>query len=960
MDDKSTQQCWIFQRNPDRFDWLSRETISAAFADTKANFVDVSGHVEPWTVSRYFREMREGDIAFFWQSGARGGLEGWGKIIQAAHEPEPGNWRIRVDTRILLRAPIARNRVKNGSYMGRHSLFKRGGAVGANHRCGADQAVELKKLFEEDELPAPPLDFGDGLRTVFELVEELELPTPLSEDAERLLNVAAQVSKAKKTNEGDISVSSVFFAACEWGRMQGQEDLPRELLLFSKKVADLAAGDDAYDAALREYSIGVLDLDPDRPTYLPEKGNLSPSVKTVLRACAQTRSTQIRLLLLLQTVVRQILKHGGSGGYLWDRLPAVLEAGEQLLAAVISGTSPHVEQDCWTTKDQLGYFDYACAFENFLKDSRTKAPMTISIQAPWGGGKTSLMRMIQELIDPGAPDLIEKRASETSEEDTSSTGAHSADGAKLTFGEVEARLQAPIQAAPSGALTSTSSNDSPALRIEETDIPTIWFNAWTFQNHNQIWAGLGTAIIEGLSNRLPAAERESFRLSLNLQRIDRSAVRDAIHRYLISQLFSFVLKGGWLMLTLMLGGAGYVLANVGRVLVESPSPVGFLVPDGVSAIGVGVGGALGFGASLFLKWKDALSQPADVKLDKYFAVPDYKSERGFTYDVSEDLRKALKLVPLEEVGGTSHPKPIVIFIDDLDRCPPPKIAELFEAINLFLAGEFPNCIIILGMDSEIVAASLQKTHADIFKHLETDMGAATLGWRYMDKFVQLPFVVPSISPEQVERYLDWLVEAETNGNQALGEDPRPDPHPDDPPANNTATSIDTEERRRLIRARSDQQAREGDNVRLALEKAKIHFSNNPRALKRLANVFRFYMNLRAAREEFDQGAPTIAQLRNWVILMLRWPDFYRWLRAEAYQEQAVALSAVAGETTLAKVEALEANDKETWWEAFSESLGESLEKRTWFGDRALERFFDEIKADGDDASLAKGAGRGFW
>ncbi len=70
-----------------------------------------------------------------------------------------------------------------------------------------------------------------------------------------------------------------------------------------------------------------------------------------------------------------------------------------------AGPSTHVARDKWTIDDALGYFPYAYAIFRFLTDPETAPPLAISIQAPWGGGKTSLMRMIQAQLDPGHPGL---------------------------------------------------------------------------------------------------------------------------------------------------------------------------------------------------------------------------------------------------------------------------------------------------------------------------------------------------------------------------------------------------------------------------------------------------------------------------------------------------------------------------------------------------------------------------
>src|SRR5438105_3184322 len=65
-------------------------------------------------------------------------------------------------------------------------------------------------------------------------------------------------------------------------------------------------------------------------------------------------------------------------------------------AVATAGLAGHLASDLWTRTDSLGYRAYSHALYRFLTDPRTQAPLTVAIQAAWGGGKTSLMRMVQE------------------------------------------------------------------------------------------------------------------------------------------------------------------------------------------------------------------------------------------------------------------------------------------------------------------------------------------------------------------------------------------------------------------------------------------------------------------------------------------------------------------------------------------------------------------------------------
>ena len=43
---------------------------------------------------------------------------------------------------------------------------------------------------------------------------------------------------------------------------------------------------------------------------------------------------------------------------------------------------------------------------------------------------------------------------------------------------------------------------------------------------------------------------------------------------------------------------------------------------------------------------------------------------------------------------------VVVFVDDLDRCPPERIVQVIDAIKLFL--DVPGCVYVMGLDREII------------------------------------------------------------------------------------------------------------------------------------------------------------------------------------------------------------------------------------------------------------------
>ncbi len=128
---------------------------------------------------------------------------------------------------------------------------------------------------------------------------------------------------------------------------------------------------------------------------------------------------------------------------------------------------------------------------------------------------------------------------------------------------------------------------------------------------------------------------------------------------------------------------------------------------------------------------------------------------------------------------------LVIFVDDLDRCLPDKAVEVLEAIKLFL--DVPGCIFILGIDRDVVERGIRLRYGEMggmgnhegvqlqvdretvemgtagaaryrafLQELYTDDEDVIDGERYLEKIVQIPFVLPPISPQAMGSFVAQL------------------------------------------------------------------------------------------------------------------------------------------------------------------------------------------------------------
>lgn len=81
---------------------------------------------------------------------------------------------------------------------------------------------------------------------------------------------------------------------------------------------------------------------------------------------------------------------------------------------------------------------------------------------------------------------------------------------------------------------------------------------------------------------------------------------------------------------------------------------------------------------------------------------------------------------------------ILIVIDDIDRLNNSEIRQIFQLVKAL--GDFPNTVYFLAFDRDVVVKAL----------VQVQEGS---GIEYLEKIVQIPFLLPSISKREVERVL---------------------------------------------------------------------------------------------------------------------------------------------------------------------------------------------------------------
>ena len=92
---------------------------------------------------------------------------------------------------------------------------------------------------------------------------------------------------------------------------------------------------------------------------------------------------------------------------------------------------------------------------------------------------------------------------------------------------------------------------------------------------------------------------------------------------------------------------------------------------------------------------------------------------------------------------------VVVFIDELDRCLPDTVLEVFEAMRLFLFVE--GMSFVIGADERLIQYAIRS------KYKEVPGNNLDIGKEYLEKVIQYPITIPQLNHAEVNQYLACLL-----------------------------------------------------------------------------------------------------------------------------------------------------------------------------------------------------------
>lgn len=236
-----------------------------------------------------------------------------------------------------------------------------------------------------------------------------------------------------------------------------------------------------------------------------------------------------------------------------------------------------------------------------------------------------------------------------------------------------------------------------AKRLEEEDAESLvlWFNGWLFEGYDQAKASLMERLVTELVEK-----------RCTTVKMKKLAVR----------LFRRI---NWLR------AAGTTLKVGGAFALGGPPAAGLAAASDLGEMAQQAG--------------EALEKIDDGELDNYLRKSQEQTFNRNVMGFRQDFKELLEEAKIKQ---------LVVLIDDLDRCLPPTIIQTLEAIKLFLS--VGDVAFVIGADERLVQYAVRER----FPELPGER--VDVGRDYLEKLIQYPVRIPSLSRSEVQSYIALL------------------------------------------------------------------------------------------------------------------------------------------------------------------------------------------------------------
>lgn len=286
------------------------------------------------------------------------------------------------------------------------------------------------------------------------------------------------------------------------------------------------------------------------------------------------------------------------------------------------------------------------------------------------------------------------------------------------------------------------------------------FNAWAYENTDNLQAGIAQEIIKALSSPEPRLEdfkrksKEKEKPTSNVEAIFKRMKRSThwyFERILLVIQFAITLNGRQI---LRLAASIFIAICPWLPVFADPfnNLLAWLTSHSDPYIATG-GRILWVGGFLFYLGKELrtlLANPMAKELLTYIRLPNYAKHLGTIPQMRKNI-ETLCRVRLKTDSEKS--KRLLFVVDDLDRCGHQAIVKVLEAVRLVL--DIQNVMVVIAVDQRIALSALALHYKD-FAQYHNSKDSRSIARDYLAKVIHLPITLQKPRGKDVEAYLKFI------------------------------------------------------------------------------------------------------------------------------------------------------------------------------------------------------------
>jgi predicted KAP-like P-loop ATPase len=282
---------------------------------------------------------------------------------------------------------------------------------------------------------------------------------------------------------------------------------------------------------------------------------------------------------------------------------------------------------------------------------------------------------------------------------------------------------------------------------------------------------------------------------------------------------------------------------------------------------------------------------------------DYGQRLGLIHQISRDLdglsqrfyKKPDVQGQLSSPDNWQHlrelfprgPARVILYIDDLDRCPPDRVVDVLEAVQLLI--NTPLFVVVLAIDDRYIARALENAYKGVLKRKGSPSGID-----YLEKIIQIPYRTRPINGDAISAYLESHIEIESDkpvSSAPTSQSPTQTSTLTDDITSDSETTQDTFEQLSQLNISSHTPKVAPPPPRVAkftpaevqsLKDFCQEVDLSPRTAKRLINIYKILKILwfRSGRDELPNAGNIKKAVLAMLVLSGRYPTFMREVMAE--------------------------------------------------------------------------------